>query len=121
MYNWSVDEKKFKKEDSEGYKFWAKNKKKVVKLVNFLSKNKWIIGGKIYVRKRQPKFFKESPIVIGTTFKKNIPKYEYVSLGFELDEKISSQIDIIDQNKTPNYFSGLSLVGKFQLIKNEGD
>ncbi len=22
MYNWSVDEKKFKKEDAEGYKIW---------------------------------------------------------------------------------------------------
>ena len=22
MYNWSVDEKKFKKEDPEGYKIW---------------------------------------------------------------------------------------------------
>jgi len=35
MYNWSVDEKKFKKEDSEGYKFW-----KLEQLINYGGKGK---------------------------------------------------------------------------------
>ena len=30
MYNWSVDEKKFKKEDPEGYRLW-----RLVQLINY--------------------------------------------------------------------------------------
>jgi hypothetical protein len=30
MYNWSVDEKRFKKEDPEGYKIW-----RLVQMVNY--------------------------------------------------------------------------------------
>ncbi|MEO0095870.1 MAG: hypothetical protein ABIL46_07600 [candidate division WOR-3 bacterium] len=30
MYNWSVDEKKFKKEDPEGYKIW-----RLIQLINY--------------------------------------------------------------------------------------
>mgnify|MGYP000374447160 CR=1 FL=1 len=30
MYNWSVDEKKFKKEDPEGYKIW-----KIIQEINY--------------------------------------------------------------------------------------
>ncbi len=30
MYNWSVDEKRFKKEDPEGYKIW-----KLIQLINY--------------------------------------------------------------------------------------
>lgn len=113
MYNWLVDEEKFKKENSEDYAIWARNKKDVQKAVNFLSKNKWIIGGKIYVRKQKTGFINESPVVISLAFKKGIPKYKYVAFSFALDEEIASTVSVIDQKETIEDFPHLHLIGKF--------
>ena len=50
MYNWSVDEKKFKKEDPEGYKIW-----RIEQMIN------WGLGGEkldsVLVRKYWRKLF----------------------------------------------------------------
>lgn len=54
MYNWSVDEKKFKKEDPEGYKIW-----KLQQMINYgLGKEKL---GENLVRKYWKKLFMDEP------------------------------------------------------------
>lgn len=93
MYNWSVDEERFKREDPEGYAIWARNERAVQKAVNFFSKNKWVIGGRIYVRKQKAGFD--------------------VSFSFELDEAIAPTISVIDQDKTMEDLPRLHLVGRF--------
>ena len=99
MYNWSVDEEKFKKEIREA--------------ISFLSRSRWVIGGNIYIRKQETNLFNESPITISVRFRKDIPKHEYVSFGFVLDEKVASTVSVVDQAKDKDYLKNLYLVGKF--------
>lgn len=59
-------------------------------------------------------FFRESPIVICITLKKDIPKYEYVSLGFVLDDVVvTPEISIIKESKIEKNLLPLHLIGKF--------
>lgn len=99
MYNWSVDEEKFKKDIQEA--------------VSFLSRNKWVTGGNIYVRKQKAGFFNKSPIAISVKFKKDIPRHEYVSFSFVLDEEIAPTISVIDQDRDKESLERLCLVGRF--------
>ncbi|MEO0156637.1 MAG: hypothetical protein ABIL07_05940 [candidate division WOR-3 bacterium] len=48
MYNWSVDEKKFKKEDPEGYKIW-----KIQQMIN------WGLGGEKLSERLVRKYWKK--------------------------------------------------------------
>ena len=48
MYNWSVDEKKFKREDPEGYKIW-----KLEQMIN------WGLGGEKLDKKLVKKYWKK--------------------------------------------------------------
>jgi len=48
MYNWSVDEKKFKKEDPEGYRIW-----KLEQMINYG------LGGKKLDKKLVVKYWKK--------------------------------------------------------------
>lgn len=47
MYNWSVDEKKFKKEDPEGYEIW-----KIQQMIN------WGLGGEKLSERLVRKYWK---------------------------------------------------------------
>lgn len=100
MFNLSVDEEKFRKDIKEA--------------INFFSGNEWVVGGDIYIRKQKvARFVNESPIVFSIRFKKNMPKHEYVSFSFVLDEKIAPTISVVDQTKDKEYLKHLCLVGKF--------
>ena len=48
MYNWSIDEKKFKKEDPEGYKIW-----KLEQMIN------WGLGGEKLNEKLVKKYWEK--------------------------------------------------------------
>lgn len=114
MYNWSVDEKKFKKEDPEKFRTWTRNRRSIEKAIGLLSNNKWITGGEIYLQKPKRGMLNESPILIDVFLKKDISKYEYVSLGFVLAEETNPAISIVEQEKIKGYYTDFLLVGKFQ-------
>lgn len=113
MYNWSIDEEKFKKEDPERYKIWIKCKEEIGRTVVFLSQNPWVVSGEVCVRRQKRGLITETPVFITNTLRKDIPKYEYVALSFNLDE-VAEKISVIEQNKvTKKEFSSSRLVVRF--------
>ncbi|MBM4402595.1 MAG: hypothetical protein FJ044_05105 [Candidatus Cloacimonetes bacterium] len=113
MYNWSIDEEKFKKEDPNRHKIWMKHKEEIDRTVDFLSKNQWVLGGEVYVREPKRGFITESPVIITNKLRENMPKHEYVALSFNLDE-VAESISVIEPNKVrKKEISSSCLVAKF--------
>jgi hypothetical protein len=91
----------------------GKFRKDTQEAINFFSENEWVVGGDIYIRKQKVGFCNESPVVFSVKFRKDMPKHEYVSFSFILDEEIAPTISVIDQDKDKEYLKHLRLIGKF--------
>lgn len=52
-------------------------------------------------------------VVFSIKFRKDMPKHEYVSFSFVLDDVIAPTISVVDQAKDKEYLKRLCLVGKF--------
>lgn len=116
IWHWSTDIEKFKKKNPDLHRVWLKNENEIKKSLDFFSKSKWINSGEIYLQKQKRSFFREAPVLMVLSFKQNIPKYEYVSFGFVLDEvTTSSAISVVDKNKIEENRLPRFLIGGFKL------
>lgn len=115
LWHWSIDVRKFRTENPKSYLIWRRSRKLIQHAVNFLSKNKWVTSGRIYVSKQEDTgIIRHSPVLIASAFRKTIPRYEYVSLSFVLSEVIPQEVSVIDQEKERRRsFSKYLLIGKY--------
>ena len=113
MYNWSVDEEKFKKEDPKSLKIWNEYKKEAKDAILSLLRSKWIKGGEVYVRRRQDRLCRQSPVMILIYLDDRIPKCDYVGLSFNFDDKISRNVSFTDKPKDVEKPRNYRLVGSF--------
>jgi len=113
MYELTINEEKLRKRAPKSSRIWMDYKEEAKRAIESLLRSKWIKGGRVYVRRKQEKMVRYSPIMILIDLDKNIPKFDYVGLSFNFVDEISRNISFTSKSRGVEKSNNYKLIGNF--------